>query len=295
MRVEVENFIGYLAEVKKASNNTQVSYRRDLLQMVEYLEKQGIYEISKVTMTSLNSFMLYLEKEGRAVTTMSRVLASMKAFFSYACEKNFITNSPSAMIKAPRVEKKKPSILSVEEVNCLLKQPSGTSPKEIRDKAMLEMLYATGIRVSELTHLKVSDVNIEIGFITCKDQYKERNIPFGKPAKQALLGYLNGARNILLKGNESEWLFTNCSGQPMSRQGFWKIIKFYGKMAKIEGDITPHTLRHSFAAHLIKGGADIHAVQTMMGHSDMSTTQLYSTYIKEEISRGVYLEAHPRR
>lgn len=295
MKTEVERFIVYLSEEKKSSQNTCVSYRRDLLQMVEYLQGQGIYELSKVTKTSLNSFMLHLEKEGKAVATVSRVLASIKAFFGYASKIQLVKINPADTIKAPKIQKKMPAILTVEEVGRLLKQPSDKNAKEIRDRAMLEMLYATGIRVSELTHLRVADVNIEIGFITCKDQHKERNIPFGKPAKQALVHYLEKARPILLKGNESEWLFTNCSGQAMSRQGFWKIVKFYGKTAKIDKDITPHTLRHSFAAHLIRGGADIHAVQTMMGHSDMSTTQLYTTYIKEEISRDIYLEAHPRR
>ena len=167
-------------------------------------------------------------------------------------------------------------------------------PKEIRDKAMLELLYATGIRVSELINLKVEDINLAVGFITCRDEHKERMIPFGKVAKQAMLNYMENGRVSLLKGQESEWLFTNCSGRPMSRQGFWKIIKFYGEKAGIQADITPHTLRHSFAAHLLKNGADIHAVQAMMGHSDMATTQMYMNYAQGEAVRSAYAGAHPR-
>ena len=197
-------------------------------------------------------------------------------------------------MKAPRVEKKAPTILTVDEVNCLLAQPGGEAPKEIRDKAMLELLYATGIRVSELIHLRVEDVNLSVGFITCRDGMKERTVPFGKVAKQSLLNYMDQARQTLLKGNESEWLFTNCNGKPMSRQGFWKIIKYYGEKAGIQADITPHTLRHSFAAHLLRNWADVHAVQAMLGHSDMATTQAYMAYSQENAVRDVYKETHPR-
>ena len=160
---------------------------------------------------------------------------------------------------------------------------------------MLELLYATGIRVSELICLKMEDVNISIGFITCRDEKKERTVPFGRVARQALLEYLDKARSVLLRGNESEWLFTNCSGKPMSRQGFWKIVKYYGERAGIQADITPHTLRHSFAAHLLSNGADIHAVQTLLGHSDMATTQAYIAYSQMDAVRQAYAGAHPRK
>ena len=170
----------------------------------------------------------------------------------------------------------------------------GREPRMYADKAMLELLYATGIRVSELINLKVEDINLAFGFITCRDEHKERMIPFGKVAKQAMLNHMENGRVSLLKGQESEWLFTNCSGRPMSRQGFWKIIKFYGEKAGIQADITPHTLRHSFAAHLLKNGADIHAVQAMMGHSDMATTQMYMNYAQGEAVRSAYAGAHQR-
>ncbi len=294
MVTEINEFVKYLREVKKTSKNTEVSYQRDLLQLASYLEAQGITDVEKVTKTSLNTYVLYLEKEGRATTTISRTLASMKAFFHYEFGEGRIRRDPAELIKAPKIEKKAPTILTVEEVNSLLEQPNGDSPKEIRDKAMLELLYATGIRVSELINLKVEDINLAVGFITCRDEHKERMIPFGKVAKQAMLNYMENGRVSLLKGQESEWLFTNCSGRPMSRQGFWKIIKFYGEKAGIQADITPHTLRHSFAAHLLKNGADIHAVQAMMGHSDMATTQMYMNYAQGEAVRSAYAGAHPR-
>ncbi|OUQ17211.1 recombinase XerD [Lachnoclostridium sp. An14] len=291
---DIKEFIVYLREVKRTSVNTEVSYQRDLLQMAAFLREKGIHEASKVTKTSLNSYILYLEKEGKATTTISRVLASMKAFFHYEVSCGRIHRDPAELLKAPRVEKKAPTILTVDEVNCLLAQPGGEAPKEIRDKAMLELLYATGIRVSELIHLRVEDVNLSVGFITCRDGMKERTVPFGKVAKQSLLNYMDQARQTLLKGNESEWLFTNCNGKPMSRQGFWKIIKYYGEKAGIQADITPHTLRHSFAAHLLRNGADVHAVQAMLGHSDMATTQAYMAYSQENAVRDVYKETHPR-
>lgn len=296
MEAEIREFMEYLSRERQASKNTQMSYRRDLEQMEEYLKAQGIMEIRKVTRTLLNSYILYLEDQGRAATTISRMMASMKAFFHYEFSQGKIGRDPAELLKAPKVEKKAPMILSVEEVTSLLNQPDGASPKELRDKAMLELLYATGIRVSELIGLRLCDLNLPIGFITCRDEHKERTVPFGKITRQALEQYLDQARNILLKGKESALLFVNCSGTPMSRQGFWKIIKHYGAMAGITTDITPHTLRHSFAAHLIKNGADLRAVQSMMGHSDMATTQAYAAFVqKEDVIRAVYHTAHPRQ
>lgn len=285
MGAEIEAFINYLEQEKKASKNTVVSYRRDLMQLAAYLEEQGISDPSKVTKTSLNSYVFYLERQGKATTTISRVLASIKAFFHYEFREGRIRKDPAEMLKTPKIEKKPPVILSVREVDSFLKQPDGDSPKEVRDKAMLELLYATGIRVSELIGLRVRDVNLSVGFITCRDEQKERTIPFGKTASQALNRYLSDSREKLLKGHDSPWLFTNCSGQPMSRQGFWKIVKYYGEKAGITSDITPHTLRHSFAAHLIGNGADIQAVQTIMGHADLATTQMYTHYLTKPVKQ----------
>ncbi|MDO5349413.1 MAG: tyrosine recombinase [Lachnospiraceae bacterium] len=282
MLSDIASFVEYLREVKKTSKNTEISYQRDLLQMYAYLESQGITEASKVTKTSLNSYVLYLEKQGKATTTISRVLASIKAFFHYEFSMGIIKRDPAELLKAPKIEKKAPTILTEQEIEALMAQPNGRNAKEIRDKAMLELLYATGIRVSELIHLELKDLNMSVGFITCRDEQKERMVPFGKQAKKALTDYLEEGRDILVKGGDSPWLFTNCSGQPMSRQGFWKIIKYYGDKAGIQSDITPHSIRHSFAAHLLKNGADIHAVQTILGHSDSATTQMYTAYFTSQ-------------
>ena len=295
MREEIQTFINYMEEEKHASKNTTLSYQRDLLKMADYLEENGITDCGKVTKTALNSYILFLEKEGKAASTVSRALASTRSFFGWLFKEEKIRRDPADSMHAPKIEKKVPVILTVDEVTKLLEQPSGANPKEIRDKAMLELLYATGIRVTELVNLKLSDVNMSIGFITCRDEHKERMIPFGHAAKDALAKYLESARETFLKGTRSELLFTNYSGRAMSRQGFWKIIKYYGDRAGIEEDITPHTLRHSFAAHLLSNGADMRAVQTMMGHSDLASTQMYTAYAMDSAVREAYQGAHPRK
>lgn len=278
MRGEVDRFEQYLREVKQASENTVQSYRRDLMQMITYLEEKEIREAAKVTKTSLHGYILHMEEQGKAATTISRMMAAMKAFFNYECMQACIRRNPAESLHAPKVEKKAPVVLSVDQVSALLAQPSGQTPKEIRDKAMLALLYATGIRVSELIGIQMEDINMNIGFLVCRDGERERTIPFGRSAKAALEEYLEHARNELLRGKGSDYFFVNCTGGAMSRQGFWKIIKYYGEKAGIEEDITPHTLRHSFAAHLIARGADMRAVQTILGHSDMATTQIYAAY-----------------
>lgn len=281
MRGEVDRFEQYLREVKQASENTVQSYRRDLMQMITYLEEKEIREAAKVTKTSLHGYILHMEEQGKAATTISRMMAAMKAFFNYECMQACIRRNPAESLHAPKVEKKAPVVLSVDQVSALLAQPSGQTPKEIRDKAMLALLYATGIRVSELIGIQMEDINMNIGFLVCRDGERERTIPFGRSAKAALEEYLEHARNELLRGKGSDYFFVNCTGGAMSRQGFWKIIKYYGEKVGIEEDITPHTLRHSFAAHLIARGADMRAVQTILGHSDMATTQMYAAYREE--------------
>lgn len=293
MTQDIQNFIQYLHKEKQTSANTEVSYARDLKKMHEYLSAQGICGVSEVTATSLNSYVLFLEKEGRKPATISRSIASMKAFYHYLEKERKVAVDPSEMLKAPKIEKKMPTILTTEEVNRLLEQPSGTSPKELRDKAMLELLYATGIRVSELISLKVDDVNLTMEYLTCSDVHKERIIPFGGIAKESLRRYLEQGRPKLVKEETGDWLFTNCSGQAMSRQGFWKLIKAYGKKAGIEAEITPHMLRHSFAAHMVNNGADLKSLQEMLGHSDISTTQVYAQMETNHI-REVYIKSHPR-
>lgn len=294
MGLELPLFIDYLKETKNASASTVSSYQRDLRKLETYLSDHGIIDVEHITATNLNSYVLYLEKQGLSTATVSRNVASMKAFFHYACYKRRIENDPTETIKAPHIEKKLPGILGMEETVRLIEQPSGDSPKEVRDRAMLELLYATGIRVSELITLKLADINLVLNYIVCKDSEKERVIPFGDCAKRSLERYLKEGRDILLKGQESEYLFVNCSGSVMSRQGFWKLIKQYAAKAGIESEITPHTLRHSFAAHLVQNGADLKSVQEMMGHSDIATTQMYLNLSADHVRR-VYREAHPRR
>lgn len=293
MEREIDNFISYLHNIKKTSNNTELSYKRDLDKMRQYLEGNGISEVSEITEEVLNSYIMYLEENHFAAATVSRNVASIKAFFHYLCKEEIVEKDVSESLKAPKIEKKMPTIMTPEEVVWLLEQPKGDTPKEIRDKAMLELLYATGIRVTELITLKVSDVNMQMGYIICRDGSKERVIPFGAAAKKAMTNYLEKARDVMLFDLHSDILFVNCSGQPMSRQGFWKLIKYYAKKAGITADITPHTLRHSFAAHLVENGADLRSVQEMLGHSDISTTQVYATLTHNRI-REVYSKAHPR-
>ena len=257
MTHDIMDFIEYIHNEKQTSKNTEVSYERDLRKMNEYLEAQNVYGVSAVTETNLNAYVMFLEREGRKPATVSRSIASMKAFFHFLEKERRIESDPAWRLKAPKIEKTMPRILTTEEVTFLLEQPSGNTPKELRDKAMLELLYATGIRVSELISLKVSDLNLQMEYVICTDIHKERIIPFGNVAREALTRYMQDGRDHLISQADCPWLFTNCTGGAMSRQGFWKLIKFYGKKAGIESEITPHTLRHSFAAHLISNGADL--------------------------------------
>jgi len=289
----IQAFISYLHHVKKTSNNTEQSYQRDLKKLAAYLEAQGIWSIHSVTGTTLNAYVLYLEREGFKAATISRNIASVKAFYHYLLKEHRVLEDVSENLRAPRVEKREPGILSMEEVDRLLKKPTDANIKEIRDRAMLELLYATGIRVTELISLKVADINMQMGYIVCHDKNKERVIPFGNQAREALQTYLLKSRTAMICEPQEETLFVNCSGKPMSRQGFWKLIKHYAAMAGITEEITPHTLRHSFAAHLVENGADLRSVQEMLGHSDISTTQVYAHMSQNRI-RDVYTKAHPR-
>ena len=294
MEREIQHFISYLHNVKNTSNNTELSYKRDLLKVCRFLNEIGIDDVKKVSHANLTSYIAFLEENKFAVATVSRNIASVKAFFHYLKKEGVIEEDVSESLKSPKIEKKLPDILGMDEVVRLLEQPGGESSKEIRDKAMLELLYATGIRVTELITLTISNVNLQMNYIVCKDLHKERLIPFGAEAKSALSNYLSNARSNMVEDETSDVLFANCSGKPMSRQGFWKLIKYYAKKAGITADITPHTLRHSFAAHLVENGADLRSVQEMLGHSDISTTQIYANMNHNRI-REVYAKAHPRK
>ena len=293
MEEQVLEFINYLHNIKKASENTRMSYKRDLLKMCAFLNARGVDDALKVSEQDMTAYLLYLEKNGFTPATISRNIASMKAFFHYFVKEGKLDKNPAENLKAPKIIKKAPEILTTAEVVKLLEQPSGDTPKDLRDKAMLELLYATGMRVTELITLKTTDLNLSMGYVECHDEDKERIIPFGNEAKTALLKYLAHSREVMVESKSETALFVNCSGVPMSRQGFWKLIKFYAKKAGIETDITPHTLRHSFAAHLVENGADLKSVQEMLGHSDISTTQMYVNMSKNRL-KDVYNKAHPR-
>ena len=293
MEKEIEAFVLYLHNVKKTSGNTQVSYRRDLSKFARFAAQRGIFSLAQVSEQDLQDYMAYLEEQQFAAATVSRSVAALKAFYHYSCREGKVETDISEVLKAPKIEKRMPEILSMEEVVRLLEQPKGSTPKELRDKAMLELLYATGIRVTELISLRLSDVNLPMSFILCREGNKERIVPFGAKARDALKAYLELARGSMLADASADILFVNCSGRPMSRQGFWKLVKSYAAKAGIETDITPHTLRHSFAAHLVENGADLRSVQEMLGHSDISTTQIYARLGRSNI-REVYSRAHPR-
>lgn len=293
MKDEIGQFITYLHNVKKTSDNTEMSYRRDLNKVQTYLAARGVSSFDQVSEQMLKDYVEDLTGRNFAPASISRNIASIKALFHYLVNEGKVANDVSGALKAPKLEKKLPGIMTMDEVVRLLEQPKGNAPKEVRDKAMLELLYATGIRVTELITLKLSDVNMPMNYIVCRDRNKERVIPFGTAAREALAKYLSGARAFMVKDPSCDTLFVNCSGEAMSRQGFWKLIKSYTKKAGITADITPHTLRHSFAAHLVENGADLKSVQEMLGHSDISTTQIYANMSHKHL-REVYAKAHPR-
>lgn len=293
MEQAIDAFIIYLHNIKKTSNNTEMSYRRDLNKLRTFLALRNIENVDDICEEDLQDFVKELERQEFKAATVSRHIASIKAFYHFLCKEQMVETDLAEALHAPKVEKKLPEIMTVEEAVSLLDQPTSDTPKGMRDKAMLELLYATGIRVTELISLRLSDVNLKMGYIICRDGNKERMIPYGNQAKQAVAQYLQSARNGLLQDYATDILFVNCSGQPMSRQGFWKLIKSYARQAGIQTEITPHTLRHSFAAHLVENGADLRSVQEMLGHSDISTTQIYATLSQNHL-REVYAKAHPR-
>lgn len=287
----IKSFIEELKSDKKLSKNTLESYSRDIKQFLTFLHDNDI-DFKSVKKANVISYVIYLQKEGKAVASISRSLASIRAFYHILVKNHIVSYDPTLDLESPRIEKKIPKVLSVDEVERLLALPNGLDTKGARDRAMLEILYATGIRVSELISLNLEDVNIELGCIKCNGN-KERIIPVGKIALGALENYIKNYRASFQKGKKDNALFLNFHGERMTRQGFWKIVKYYASLANIEKEITPHTLRHSFAAHLIENGADLKSVQQMLGHSDISTTQVYADMIKTRIS-DVYRKSHPR-
>ncbi|WP_053957366.1 site-specific tyrosine recombinase XerD [Inediibacterium massiliense] len=292
MDTYLDGFTRYLQYERELSNNTLESYKRDIHQFVDFLKGKEIIKMDQVNKTMVITYLLYLKKKGKATSTIARNLASIRSFCQYLVYEKYMDKDPTFQLESPKAQKRLPEVLTLKEVELLLSQPDHTE-KGIRDKAMLELLYATGIRVSELVALNILDINIEMDYIKCcHTQTKERIIPIGTIAKKTLEEYIMHVRNNLIKEKE-EALFVNYQGKRLTRQGFWKIIKKYTQKAEINKKITPHTLRHSFATHLIQNGADLKSVQEMLGHSDISTTQVYTLLTKNKI-KEVYEKTHPR-
>ena len=292
MEKQINNFLEFLKNDKKLSENTLQSYRRDIVQYEEYLLKKNT-DYLNVECEDVNTYLKYLQKNNKKSSTVSRSLASIRSFYQYLLRTKVITKDPTDGIQSPKIEKKAPSVLSSQEVELLLEQPSTEDLKGMRDKAMLEFAYATGMRVTEIISLDIDSVNLEQGFVVCKNGAKERNIPLGTMSLKALKDYIEKARPIIIKDDSVKALFVNINGKRLTRQGFWKIVKYYKEQAHISKEITPHVLRHSFATHLLQNGADLKAIQTMLGHSDISSTQVYMQFQDESI-KNIYRKAHPR-
>lgn len=283
----------YLKNERKSSTNTIQSYKGDISQFIEYLEGLGVTDIASVTQSDIEGYIARLRSMQRSNSTITRNIASLKSFFKYFTSINVIETNPALTLERVTVEKKLPQVLTSKEVELLLEQPKCVDLKGYRDKAMLELLYATGIRVSELIDLNMRDVNLELGFIKCSSGMKERIVPIYKVAVKSLSDYIETARPLMAPDVGQKALFVNFSGQRLTRQGFWKIIKQYAKQIGIEDKVTPHTLRHSFAVHLIENGADLQSIKEMLGHSDISSTQVYAQITKNKLNE-VYKKYHPR-
>ena len=292
MENQLKQFLKFLENEKKVSNNTLQSYKRDLKQFSEYLTKEEI-KYSKVKEQDIRDYMNYLSEIGKKPSTISRTIASVRVFYQFEVKTKKTMEDPTENIQSPKIEKRTPSILSSKEVATLLEQPSTDDLKGVRDKAMLEFAYASGMRVTEIISLNVEDVNFDEGIVICKNGNKTRLIPLGKMCLNALKDYIENVRDILVKNDKEKALFVNLNGKRLTRQGFWKIIKFYQEQANITKDITPHTLRHSFATHLLQNGADLKSIQMMLGHSDISSTQVYMQFQNGGLN-NIYKKAHPR-
>ncbi len=292
MEKQIKQFLDFLQNEKRVSNNTLQSYSRDIHQYESYVSQNKI-NYAKADAQKITDYLKHLQDMGKKTSTISRSLASIRSFYQYLVRVKKIKHDPTENIQSPKVEKRVPCVLTSEEVENLLSQPKDVDLKGTRDKAMLEVAYATGMRVTEIISLNVDDVNIEQGFITCSSATKQRNIPLGSISIAALNEYIKEARPIMIKDENEKALFVNVNGKRLTRQGFWKIVKFYKEQAHITKDITPHVLRHSFATHLLQNGADLKAIQTMLGHSDISSTQVYMQF-QDSGLRDIYKRTHPR-
>ncbi|MGG2014199.1 site-specific tyrosine recombinase XerD [Bacillus sp. S10(2024)] len=295
MKDQLQDFIHYMVVEKGLAKNTVVSYERDLKSYMKYLQKvEGIISFHDVTRMHIVSFLHHLKENDKSSKTMARHIASIRSFHQFLLRERVVEHDPSVHIETPQAERKLPKVLSIDEVEALLQTPKATSAFGIRDKAMLELLYATGLRVSELIELNIADVHLTMGFVRCIGKgNKERIIPLGSLAAEAIQHYIEKGRPELFGKQTVEALFLNHHGNRLSRQGFWKILKRLAKEANIQKELTPHTLRHSFATHLLENGADLRAVQEMLGHADISTTQIY-THVSKTRLKDVYKQFHPR-
>lgn len=291
--VSLSRFQDYLKNERNSSDNTIASYMRDMRQLSEFLDAHDLPNLLDAGEKELNIYLEYLRRSGKSPATVTRHIATMKRFYQYFFAAGEVIQNPAASLVGEKTEKKLPQILTSKEVELLLEQPECTDAKGYRDRAMLELLYATGIRVTELISLNVSDVSLAVGVIRCRKKDKERVIPLYPKAVKALAEYMEFIRPQMIATPDEQSLFVNVNGERMTRQGFWKIVKTYQAKAHIEKDITPHTLRHSFAAHLLENGADLRSIQEMLGHSDLSSTQIYAHIVKKQL-KDVYNKAHPR-
>ena len=282
------DYLNFLKNTKKSSDNTIQAYKRDLNLFLEYIKANNI-DYLNVEYDDVQKYIEELKEEGRKASSISRRLATLRSFYGYLLKKKLIKAIPTNKVNTPKVEKKAPMILTSDEVEILLSQPKSDDLKGIRDKAMLEFAYATGMKVSEIINLDIKDVNLVDSYVVCNEGYSKRVVPLGRISKEALVEYLDNSRPYLLKTDDEKPLFVNVMGNRLTRQGFWKIIKQYQEQAHIEKEITPHVLRHSFATHLLQNGADMRAVQTMLGHTDIASTQVYMKLIDDQ-----YKENHPR-
>ena len=292
MEKQVKLFLDFLKDDKRLSDNTLQSYRRDIEQYEKYVSENKINYL-KATQETIIDYMDYLREENKKESTISRSLASIRSFYQYLIRVKKIKKDPTVTIESPKIIKRVPNILTSKEVELLLDQPKDVDLKGTRDKAMLEFAYATGMRVTEMISLNLDDVKLDEGYVVCRGRSKSRNIPLGSMSLKALKEYMDDARPYLIKNEEEDALFVNVNGTRLTRQGFWKIVKYYKEQAHIEKDITPHVLRHSFATHLLQNGADLKAIQTMLGHSDISSTQVYMQFQDPGI-KNEYKKAHPR-
>lgn len=294
MRELIDTFMNFLSVERGLSKNTILSYQKDLHLFMDYLEGRRIDALSKTNRDDVTNFMLNQKERGISPNSIARRLQAIKGFYRFLVRERILRNDPTSLMDSPKLWKKIPESLSVNEVEALLSQPNLRDKLGIRDKAILETMYATGMRVSEAVNLKSDSVNLDVGFLRCIGKgNKERIIPLGKKAQIAIKRYIGVSRPYLNKKQNSEFLFLNRFGKRISRQTLWKIIKKYGKLARIKKEIGPHILRHSFATHLLERGADLRSVQEMLGHSDISTTQIY-THINKDRLKSIHRMFHPR-